>query len=58
MDGNTMNAANEIINILSAMGANPAPVKNQNGDIEIKINAPVINNERFGKNEKSENKKV
>ena len=46
-----MKAANEIINILSAMGANPAPVSST----EIKINAPIINGGKDnGNNEKSE----
>lgn len=50
-----MNALQEIKNILSAMGANPAPVS----DTEIKINAPKINGGKdIGKNEKSENNKA
>ena len=50
-----MKAANEIINILSAMGANPAPVSST----EIKINAPKINGGKdTGNNENTENKKA
>ena len=49
-----MKALQEIKNILSAMGANPAPVS----DSEIKINAPIINNERIGNNENTESKKA
>ena len=38
-------AAGEIVSILSAMGANPAPVASPPGSVKIKINAPVINKE-------------
>ena len=37
-----MNALNEISNILKAMGANPAPVS----DNQLKINAPDLNTEK------------
>ena len=44
-------AIQEINNILKYMGANPAPVS----DIEIKINAPIINGGNGGTNEKAKN---
>lgn len=53
-----MQAITAINNILSAMGANPETVTRPNGETVIKINAPVINNERITSNEKTENKKV
>ena len=47
-----MNALQEIKSILSAMGANPAPVSST----EIKINAPKINGGKdAGNNENTEN---
>ena len=46
-----MNALQEITKILTAMGANPAPVSST----EIKINAPIINGGNGGTNEKTEN---
>lgn len=49
-----MQAINEITKILTAMGANPAPVS----DTEIKINAPRADRERIANNEKTENKKA
>ena len=50
-----MNALQEIKSILSAMGANPAPVSST----EIRINAPKINGGKdTGNNENTENKKA
>lgn len=54
-----MNAANEIIKILSAMGANPETKTNATGKTVIKINAPIMNNERNGNNDRvQQNKKI
>ena len=46
-----MKALQEITSILKAMGANPAPVS----DNEIKINAPKIDGGNGGNNEKTKN---
>ena len=46
-----MNALQEITKILTAIGANPAPISEN----EIKINAPKIDGGNGGNNEKSEN---
>ena len=46
-----MQAIQELKKILAAMGANPAPVSNT----EIKINAPRVDRERIGNNEKAKN---
>ena len=37
-----MNAATQIINILSAMGANPKQETRPNGSTVIKVNAPPV----------------
>lgn len=37
-----MKATTEIINILTACGCNPSAVTDKNGNIVIRINAPVI----------------
>lgn len=54
----TMQAINQITNILSAMGANPEQITRPDGTTEIKINAPRADRERIGTNEKTENKKA
>ena len=53
-----VNAINQITDILTAMGAKPETIVNSTGETIIKVNAPIINNERIGKNEKTENKKI
>ena len=40
-----MNAATEIISILSAMGAKPIATKHSDQITTIKVNAPIINKE-------------
>lgn len=47
-------AINEIKSILQAIGANPAPIS----DNEIKINAPKINGGNGGTNEKTKDQKA
>ena len=56
--GYMVNAINQITDILTAMGAKPETIVNSTGETIIKVNAPIINNERIGKNEKTENKKI
>lgn len=41
-----MKASNQIISILSAMGANPAAKTDKNGNITIRVNAPTIPTEK------------
>lgn len=50
-----MNTATLIIENLRAMGAKPETIVNSTGETVIKVNAPIINNERIGNNEKTEN---
>lgn len=40
-----MNATNQIINVLRAMGANPETMTDSNGETLIKVNAPKIKEE-------------
>lgn len=40
-----MNAAKQIIDILSACGCKPAAAVNKNGETVIKVNAPIIKEE-------------
>lgn len=37
-----MKASNQIISILSAMGANPSAETDRNGNTIIKVNAPTV----------------
>lgn len=47
-----MNITTLIIENLRAMGANPEQITRPDGETVIKVNAPAINNERIGNNEK------
>lgn len=47
-----MNITTLIIENLRAMGANPEQVTRPDGSTEIRVNAPTIDNERIGNNEK------
>ena len=42
MEGETMNAVNQITSILQAMGATPTVTTDKNGNTQIKVNAPEI----------------
>ncbi len=53
-----MQAIKQITEILTAMGAKPETIVNRTGETVIKVNAPIINNERIGNNEKTKDKKI
>lgn len=53
-----MQAINQIASILSAMGAKPETIVNSTGETIIKINAPRVDSERIGNNEKTKAKKA
>ena len=48
--GSTMQALNQITDILRAMGANPETITNAAGDTVVKINAPEIRKQEENKN--------
>ena len=50
-----MNILQQITETLKLMGATPETVTRPDGTTEIKVNAPIINNERIASNEKTEN---
>ena len=47
-----MNITTLIMENLKAMGANPEQVTRPDGSTEIRVNAPIINDQRTANNEK------